>query len=171
MANPHTAPERLAGAPSRAQPRAERSHATALPAPVVAIFARISASRLDRALLAGTEPTTDALLQRRALQLTTPRTRTRLADALEAHLAEARRATPRGRGPAIPVCRVEVLRAAPELRRLVVCLRGGGEVRAQGIAGLRRLLTDGRGPLYQHGSPGTFARALAVARAGLCDAC
>lgn len=171
MANPHTAPERIAGALSPSQPFAEHSRSAALPSRFVAITARVWAARLDRALLAGADPTTDALLHRRALQLTTRRTRTRLADALEAHLDEARRAAPRGRGPSVPLCRGEVLRAAPELRRVVACLRGGGEVRAQGIARLRRLLSNGHGPLYQHSPPGTLARAVAAATAGLCDAC
>ena len=120
------------------------------------------ADHLDRALAAGVDPAAGALLARRASQLTTRRSRAGFVRALEAHLAEARR--PRARSSAaVPLCRGEVLHAAPEIRRLVVCLRDDREIRAQSIARVRRLLTDGTGPLYAYSPPGTLARAVAAA--------
>ncbi len=177
MADPHIAPERLAGTLPATTPQSERSSLKeGVPSlrarswsVVVAIAARVQAPRLDRALARGDDPTSDRVLHRRAQQLTTRRARERLADALEAHLAEAHRPARRGYGPAVPLCRVEVLWAAPELRRLALCLRGNGEVPAQAIARVRRLLTDGHGPLYQHSPPGTLARVFRSATAGFCD--
>lgn len=102
------------------------------------------------------------------MQLTTRRTRARLARALEAHLAEAR--TPRtGFSAAIPVRRGEVLRAQRELPRLVECLRSAGDVRAQGLARIQRLLTDGSSPLYAHSPPGSLAQAVAAATECVAD--
>ncbi len=177
MADPHIAPDRVAGTlPVTAAQSEWSSRKEGVPSlrarswsVMVTIAARVQASRLDRALARGDDPTSDRVLHRRAQQLTTRRARERLANALEAHLAEARRPARRGHGPAVPLCRVEVLRAAPELRRLALCLRGNGEVPAQAIAHVRGLLTDGHGPLYQHSPPGTLARVFRSATAEFCD--
>lgn len=168
MADLHIAPERLTGALPRP---AGSARPAALGSLLTAVFVRVQAVRLDRALRAGADAPADPLLRCRARQLTTRRARTRLASALEGHLAEARRPAARGWGPAVPLCRVEVLRAAPQLRALADRLRGEGDVRAEGITRLRWLLTDGHGPLYQHSPPGTLARAVAAAAAALCDEC
>ena len=125
-------------------------------------------SRADLATAAGADPAARALLARRASQLTIRRIRAGLARALEAHLAEARR--PRKRtSAAVPLRRREVLYAAPEIRRLVGCLRDDREIRAQGTARVRRLLTDGTSPLYAHSPPGALATAVAAAIDSLHD--
>ncbi len=148
--------------------RAERLAAAAALSPVVAVGARMRADQLDRALAAGADPAAGALLARRASQLTIRRIRAGLALALEAHLAEAR--GPRKRtSAAVPLRRSEVLYAAPEIRRLVGRLRDDREIRAQGTARVRRLLTDGTSPLYAHSPPGTLAKAVAAAVDSLQD--
>jgi hypothetical protein len=148
--------------------RAERLPGEAALSSVVAMGARMRANQLDRALAAGADPAAGALLARRASQLTTRRIRAGLARALEAHLAEARR--PRKRSSAaVPVRRREVLYAAPEIRRLVVCLLDDRVIRAQGTARVRGLLTDGMSPLYAHSPAGTLAHAVAAAIDSLHD--
>jgi hypothetical protein len=190
MADPDAAAEHAAGiAPSPARgsrrsvrERAPRSGASLrallacrttprrpLPSSLAfAIGAWVRADRLDRALAAGTDPSTSVLLARRASQLTTRRNRVRFARALEAHLAEARNPTMRA-SAAIPVRREDVLYASPDLRRLVNTLREGGEVGAQGMAHTRRLLIDGASPLYARSPRGTLAQAFGAATECLHD--
>jgi hypothetical protein len=52
----------------------------------------------------------------------------------------------------VSVCGPHVRAAAGELRELCDRLSTGGPVSAYGVAQVRALLSDGRGPLYQRGS-------------------
>jgi hypothetical protein len=131
------------------------------------IGARLCARRLDAALASGVEPTSDRLLSRRAAQLTNRRTRERFADALDACAAHARRPK-RGSSLAVPISR-DVLYVQADLCRLALDLRGTGEVSAQGMAHVRRLLTDGTSPIYAHGPSGMLAHTVAAAVACLGD--
>jgi hypothetical protein len=90
------------------------------------IGARLCAGRLDAALASGVEQSSDRLLARRAVQLTSRRRRKRFADALDAGLARAHKPSPGSRA-AVPVNRREVLLAQAELRRLVAQLRGNAK--------------------------------------------
>ncbi|MGC2373955.1 MAG: hypothetical protein WA484_08795 [Solirubrobacteraceae bacterium] len=63
---------------------------------------------------------------------------------------------------AVPISR-DVLFVQADLRRLAQDLRGTGEVSAQGMARVRRLLTDGASPMYIHGSSGMLAHTVAAA--------
>jgi len=130
--------------------------------------ARIYSGRLDRALATGADATSGVLLARRAVQLTSWRARAKSADVLEVHLSGARRPSP-GFSAAIPVCRGEVLRARRELRPLIEHLRSADAVRAQGMARIQRLLTDGTSPLYADSPRGTLAQVLAGATECLTD--
>jgi len=102
--------------------------------------------RLDRWLLDG-EAAAGGLLAVRAWQLTSPRTRARIARTLSAAIDEAQEPLPR-RGAAVPVCRSAVDAARDELARAIARLRDPRPVRPRGIVMLRRLLADGDGPLY-----------------------
>ena len=64
---------------------------------------------------------------------------------------------------AIPVRRGELLRASRETRLLIELLRDDGDVRAQGMARIHRLLSDGASPLYADSPRGTLAQTLIAA--------
>jgi len=124
-----------------------------LPPPRPALSARARAwlrqDALERRLLDGealTAPTGDDLAAR-AWQLTRPRARARMTRTLTGVLLEAGEPAAR-RGAAVPVRRSEVEVARDEIARVVARLRDPRPVRARGMAMLRRLLTDGDGPLY-----------------------
>ena len=167
MADPDTAREYAAGvlADSGHDRSETRPRGAASPRawrPFVSIATFVSAGRLDRALAAGTDPRAGVLLERRAAQLTSRRARRLTADALESHLVKAR--TPRtGLTAAIPVQRGELLRAGRETRLLIELLRDDGDVRAQGMARIHRLLSDGGSPLYADSPRGTLAQTLIAA--------
>lgn len=118
--------------------------------------ARLRAEGLDRALADGAHPSDSLLLAQRAVQLTGRRMRSSLAAALSAQLEQAgsRR---RGRSAAVPVSPQAVLDARPELRRLIDRLRDDVDVRPDGMARLKSLLSDGASPLYFESSPGALA--------------
>jgi hypothetical protein len=126
------------------------------------IAAHALSGRLDRALAGGARADTDRLLEARATQLTSRQTRNSLVAVLEADLDEAfwfhwqADVVPRSR-------QRELFRAKSELQQVIARLRDEREVSAQGIALLRQLLTDGRGPAYGHGPPGSLGRALKAA--------
>lgn len=126
------------------------------------IAARALSGRLDRALAGGARADTDRLLEARAAQLTSRQTRKSLVAVLEADLDEASwfhsqdDVAPRAR-------QRELFRAKSELQQLIERLRDERDVSAQGIAALRQLLTDDRGPAYGYGPPGSLGRALKAA--------
>jgi hypothetical protein len=167
MADPDTAPEYAAGV--RPHPRHDRSEDHPCGAarrrawwPFASIAAFVSSGRLDRALATGTDPTAGLLLERRGAQLTSRRARRLAADVLGSHLVRVRK--PRtGLTAAIPVQRGELLRASRETRLLIEILRADGDVRAQGMARIHRLLSDGASPLYADSPRGTLAQTLIAA--------
>jgi hypothetical protein len=142
--------------------RAER----ALRPPLSArIAARVFRARLDCALIAGANPASSPLLSARAATLTQPSTRDELADGLDLIVASAqqppgsRRLTPR---------HSSVLANAPLLREMALTLRGPQPLYAQGIAMIRRLLTDGSGPMYTSRDGSALERELRRARSAVC---
>jgi hypothetical protein len=87
---------------------------------------------------------------REARRLTKERTRVKLARGIERALHDATRPP----GPitsAVPVRRLAVIRARPQLQALAARLRAPEPVYAQGVAAARALLVDADSPLYQHG--------------------
>jgi len=141
---------RRAGRPPRAAARAA---------------ARLWARRLDGQLAAGAASWRSPRHAARALQLTAPRSRRALAAALEELLEEAELPRAAARWAAIEPCREQVRAARAPILAIAVRLRDGAPVRANGVARLRLLLSDGLGPCFVAGEPGELVRALdAVAR-------
>jgi hypothetical protein len=111
------------------------------------VAARVLADRLDRLLAAGASPEGSILLAVRAHALVTDRHRQGLATAIDRVVTEAAPVGPRP-VTAVPVNWAAVLIALPELRELAGRLRAPAPVPARGVAIVRRLLTDGCGPLF-----------------------
>jgi hypothetical protein len=119
------------------------------------MLARCAAWRLDGQLAAGASPETSIRLAARAMQLTSGKSRRDLATSLQRILAAVRE-QPAVLGsraaavppPRLPLCRVRISRSAVPLATLTDCLTAPGPVPVQGVAMVRRLLTNGTGPLY-----------------------
>lgn len=118
---------------------------------------------LDRALIAGADPSSSAQLAARAAQLTSARTRALIAEGLERLLRVAQ--GPRRRWCAVSR-RGELLANASRLHELAGLLVSDAPLYARGIAMLNQLLTDGTGPAYL-GEGERLARQLDEARAAL----
>ncbi len=122
--------------------------------------ARVRARSLDRALIAGADPSVSPQLAARAAQLTSRRMREQIADGLERMVAVTqgpprRWSAASTHGPA--------LANVPRLRELSALLRQGTPVYAHGVAILNQLLSDGGGPAYR-GTGVELARELQSAR-------
>jgi hypothetical protein len=130
-------------------------------------FSRMMASvrgrALDRALIAGADPTDSTQLAARACKLTSPANRRLLAAGIERLLRSPTERPSRAR---LAPPRDTVLAAAEELSNLAELLRGRSPLYARGLAMLRELLTDGAGPLYRR-QPEVLERRLEEARCAL----
>lgn len=115
------------------------------PSPLTRVTARMRSQSLDRALIAGADPSSSALLAARAAQLTSARTRALIAEGLERLLRAAQ--GPQRRWRAVSR-RGQLLANASRLHELAALLAGGAPLYARGIAMLNQLLTDGTGPAY-----------------------
>jgi len=107
--------------------------------------------RLDHDLAAGASPEASAQLALRGLRLVRLKERRALARSLRRLLEEAGRPQPRLFRSASPIRADRVAQVHAELARLEERLLTPGPVSAQGMAQVNVLLTDGTGPLYQHG--------------------
>ncbi|MHB8233555.1 MAG: hypothetical protein ACYDHT_02775 [Solirubrobacteraceae bacterium] len=147
---------------NRLQPLAGRpiEHLLRRGAPV-RLLARLRARALDRALLAGADPTQSRQLAARVQALTSPRSRAATADGLERWLSAAHGATSARR--LLPP-RALALDNASEARAILSLLRGSVPLYAHGIALLASLLSDGTGPAYV-GESDVLARLLGEVRA------
>ena len=133
----------------------------------VALEARLHRRELDRDLASGIAPWRSPAHAARVAQLTRPRHRRRLADALD-HLLWAA-AAPRyllAPGAIVP-CRASVRATAGQISWLAHRLRSDAPVAAAGIVRLEALLSDGAGPAYAPGYASALDSALATARAWL----
>ena len=110
--------------------------------------------RLDAALADGADPAGSPELSLRAEQLTSETERTRLADGIGAILRDAVRRD-RPRGARVPVVSSEVIGARPRLIELERRLREG-RCSPRGVVMVRRLLSDGTGPVYARSPRGTL---------------
>jgi hypothetical protein len=128
------------------------------------VAARVLAGRLDRALIEGADPATSPRLAARAALLTSPCTRSELADGLDVVLARAQK--PPSRQSALPR-HASVLANAALMRELASVLRGPEPLYAGGIARVHRLLTDGAGPMYISRDGRALERELRNARAAV----
>ena len=117
---------------------------------------RLRWQSLDRALARGADPSSSAVLEQRALHLTSRATRRRLATSLRGVIMAASRppAMPSSR---IPPSRPQVPAARLELAAIELLLKSDSPVYAQGMARLELLLTDGGGPLYSPDYPAALS--------------
>jgi hypothetical protein len=130
---------------------------------IAGAVARVLPDRLDRALIAGSDPAASDQLAARAAALTSRRFRTLLADGLE-RMPQAAEREP-GRLRVRP--RRHVLANATALLELAELLRSAAPLYASGIALANRLLTDGTGPAYA-GDGAELTSLLARARTAMC---
>ena len=124
------------------------------------------AGSLERELARGAPPDSAAVLALRAQWLIGPAARATLARRLLRVLGETRR------GRAWPAAKVRARRravaaAAQEMNLVAARLLAPGPVSARGVAQVRRLLSDGCGPLYFDGSGVDLRAALGRALAEL----
>ncbi|HEY2772051.1 MAG TPA: hypothetical protein VGI87_15860 [Solirubrobacteraceae bacterium] len=139
------------------------AQATIEPSLYARTAARLRAGALDRALIAGADPSRSPQLAARACALTSRRTRAAIAGAIERVM---RAASEPGRRSRVTPRRAAVTSAAGELDELAGLLRSRSPLYARGIAMLRELLCDGAGPVYA-GAPEDLASTLAEARLAL----
>jgi hypothetical protein len=118
------------------------------PSRMMRLRIRLRRRRLDRELLAGSDPNRDPLILGRAKQLTGRPARADLASLFQKVLDVANRPESRLRG-AVSIQRGSVRAAAPDIEDLVDLLRGPQPISPQGVVMAYRLLTDGTGPLYR----------------------
>jgi hypothetical protein len=128
------------------------------PSPAARVLARLRAHGLDGRLAAGADPAASTLLSVRAAALVARATRDDLASDLERILVLAKRPELRRLG-AVPVQRHQVIDAAGVLRRLITLLRGPQPVSPRAVALARRLVVDGRTPVYARAPRGAVAKA------------
>jgi hypothetical protein len=126
-----------------------------------AVQAQLHAHSLDREIACGVATWRSSRHATRSLQLTSRRRREGLAATLEDILSSVR--GPRIGSPytaVISPCRDSVLGCSSQLSELIVCLRAREPVRAEGIARLQALISDGAGPLYSRNRLGDLQRDL-----------
>lgn len=131
-----------------------------------AALAYLLAPVLDRRLAAGSAPESSRLLAVRAVQLTSPRSRRRLARCWDELAARARGPRPPF-DPRAPIARRQVDAAADAIHQVAEVLRASRPVSAQGVALAASLLTSPDSPVYRLGRggddlAGAIARAVAT---------
>jgi hypothetical protein len=124
------------------------------------VLERLFAGRYDRQIDLGATVVPGTPLAAHHVRLASRRERKGLAAALTLVLQDAG-LLPGPGGPAgrVPICADVVRQSADTVDDVLARLAGPLPVRARGMARLRILLSDGRGPLYRTG-PGTFAAAM-----------
>jgi hypothetical protein len=127
--------------------------------------ARLFAARYDAEVEAGITPLDGTPLAVHWVRLTSARERQDLAFALCAVLRDADSAQRVG-NPRAPVHRVAIRQATNVIDDVLERLTGPTPVRARGMARLRLLLADGRGPVYRAGR-GTLTAAMRGVSAAL----
>jgi hypothetical protein len=130
--------------------------------PIVSLFARLRALRLDHELAEGVAPWRSAVHAARALQVTSDRKRLRLARTLERLVAEADigPAADARPAPRIGPCCEQILLARGDILALADRLRAPVSIDAGVAVQLRRLVSDGAGPLYTQRAPRTLRATL-----------
>jgi hypothetical protein len=132
----------------------------------LALIVRWRGTQLDRLLAAGASPWASDELTLRARNLTTARSRKRVAGALAGVRSTAEKATP-GFTAAVRPRSEDVLEASAVIASIERRLRAPGPVAAQGMAQIRLLLIDGNGPLYRPSNPSALTDCLHAAAAAL----
>jgi hypothetical protein len=145
--------------------RATRSETSDQPPWSVRVRARLFASRYDREIEAGVIPVAGSPLAVHWMRLTSVREREDLASALRTIAGDAG-SDRQGIGSRVPVQRVAIVKALSAIDEVRAQLTDPGPVRARGMARLRILLADGRGPVYRAGR-GTLTAAMCGVSAAL----
>lgn len=127
------------------------------------IMARLRSRALDRALIAGADPSDSTQLAARACKLTSRSNRTTLAIGVERLLQAAHE---RPRRALVSPARASIQTQSDQLAELAELLRGKAPLYAGGLATLGELLTDGTGPVYR-GRPEALGQRLEQARSAL----
>ena len=117
------------------------------------LLARLRGRALDARLAAGEPPERSRLLAVRAVQITDPRARRRLAGYWE-ELAARSRHPQQPFDPRAPIARWQVGAAADEIQQVMHILRADRPVAAHGVAIAGTLLTAAASPAYRLGSRG-----------------
>ncbi|HEY7631911.1 MAG TPA: hypothetical protein VH817_14480 [Thermoleophilaceae bacterium] len=104
---------------------------------------------LDRRLVEGALPESDAALRLRARQLTGTKNRRKLASSLMR--AADRVSRPNVFSPTAPLDRRAVAEARPQMIELSHRLEDSSPVGVRGVAMIHQLLTDGTSPMYSPG--------------------
>ena len=133
----------------------------------------VNEHELDAALAGGTDPHASAELELRAERLARPEQRLRLADAIEellelagGHVVIANpEAVAAASSPHLQLAQIRTSRSS--LIRLVKRLRDKRPAEVQGLAQVRCLLSDDRGPLYRRDASPSLDEAVAAAIDGL----
>jgi hypothetical protein len=159
------------GVPARPYPNGRRTHDRHRPGAGITALRLAAAARwrsitLDRQLAEGIAPESDPLLAARAAQLTSRRSRHRVAAGLSGAFRTARDRRPRFTA-ALPAQASELLDAHAVVAALTRRLEDPGPVGVRGVAMLLMLLTDVASPLYQNGEPGLLGSRLRAAAAAL----
>lgn len=134
------------------------------PGPLVRVAAWLRRSTLDRALIEGNDPASGAQLAARAAQLTGRSTRASVATGLERLALSVDDPPSRTR---VRPAREAAIANRPALLELATMLRRGGPVYANGVARARQLVVDGTGPAYTDRRGEALARALELAAVDL----
>jgi hypothetical protein len=127
------------------------------------VGARVRSHALDRALIAGADPSESPLLAARARALTSRATRVLMARGIERLLERAQEPP---RLTRVSPHRVSVAMHAEQLRAVAALLRERSPVYARGMAIVGDLLSDGAGPAYS-GEPEALGERLREAHAAL----
>lgn len=124
--------------------------ASAVVAPTILarLRARVFSYRYDCQLEAGVHPEPGSALEVHGARLSSHTERAELADALRLVLRDADAGTSLRQGR-VPVCGDAVRRAADVIDSVIDRMESPSPTRVRGIARLRILLADGRGPLYR----------------------
>jgi hypothetical protein len=138
--------------------RADRPQAAVRPPLSARLCALLFAGRYDREIEAGIIPVEGSPLAVHWTRLTSARERKDLAFALCAVVRDAG-AGHRYGNPRVPVHAPAVSQAANVVDEVLERLTGPTPMRARGMARLRLVLADGRGPLYRAGQ-GTLVAAM-----------
>jgi hypothetical protein len=121
--------------------------ATAHPALRSWLLARIRGRHLDAQIDSGAHIGPGGALAAHATRITSTREREQLARALRSALSDEHNPL----SLRVPVNRAAVSSAAPLIDEVALRLHAPQPVRVRGMARLRLLLADGRGPLYRTG--------------------
>jgi hypothetical protein len=134
------------------------------PGALARAIAHLRGTGLDRQLAAGADPAESRVLAARAAQLTATSRRARIAEGIERLARSPQR---RHRRFEVVPSHAAVGMNQDRLLELAAWLRQDRPLYARGVAAVRLLLVDGRGPVYTDPYGDALARELDAAQAAL----